>query len=288
MWKSVLESLADFLDINDAKKTNLTSWKCMESCLLETVKWATQPWLSLVSCLLLNQFLTCKEIFPSWVVSCVCHFPANIHRMPATSLPEVIKLPFDHAENIFFSCLIHCSSFLTFGSLTMPSLSPHFAHSYRKLLSILHTFMHYAFPIPLTATCLRVSGPCSGRSCYWVLEMGSVWLERWEDGRPSHGKLAIHFMLEFAFSSSVFCMWPLRAPRLKCGAVGNSWKTKSNFTKVNSLLTTHSASCQSILSHAWGGCWPKPSPAAAQIAVSAWGVQTTFKQPWKISRGKKR
>lgn len=114
---------------------------------------------SLVSCLLLHQFLTCKDIFPNWVVSCVCHFPPNTHRMPTTSLPEVIKLPFDHAENIFFSCLIHCSSSLAFGSLTTPSLSRRLAHSYRKLLSILRTFTHYAFSIPLTAMCLRVSGP---------------------------------------------------------------------------------------------------------------------------------
>lgn len=143
--------------------------------------------------LLLNQFLTCKDIFPNWVVSCVCHFPPHTHRMPTTSLPEVIKLPFDHAENIFFSCLIHCSSSLAFGSLTTPSLSPHSAHSDRKLLSILCTFVHYAFSVPLTATCLRVCGPWSSRSCDWVLEMGSVWLERWR------GKMAGQAMGRWQF-----------------------------------------------------------------------------------------
>lgn len=114
-WKS----LADFLDINKTKQANLESGKRMESHPLEAVCWASQPWL-LVSCLLLNQFLACKDIFPSWVVSCICtcHFPTNIHSMPTSSLPKVIKLPFDRAENIF--CFR--SSSQVFGSVSTPSL----------------------------------------------------------------------------------------------------------------------------------------------------------------------
>ena len=51
---------------------------------------------------------------------CTCHFPPDVHSMSSTSLPGVIKLPFDLMANIFLCCLFAP----LFRHLTLPSLSP--------------------------------------------------------------------------------------------------------------------------------------------------------------------
>lgn len=51
---------------------------------------------------------------------CTCHFPPDVHSMSSTSLPGVIKLPFDLMANIFLCCLFAP----LFRHLALPSPSP--------------------------------------------------------------------------------------------------------------------------------------------------------------------
>ena len=114
-WKS----LAYFLNIKKPNKENPEGWKCLESCLLEIVSGPLSSLTLLSAAAYSIGFWTMRKCGEVSCI-CTCHFPPNVHSMSSTSLPGVIKLPFDHAANIFLCCLFAP----LFRHLTPPSLSP--------------------------------------------------------------------------------------------------------------------------------------------------------------------
>lgn len=102
-----------------------------------------------------------KCVVPSCI--CTCHFPPHMHGTPTTSLPGVIRLPFDHTKNIFLCCLF-APLFRRLKAWQRLHWACYLAHSCGKLPSITHTSPHCTVFISLTATCLCAFGVCCGHS----------------------------------------------------------------------------------------------------------------------------
>ena len=140
--------------------------KCLETCLLEMVSGPLSPLtlLSAASCLM--GFWIVRKC---GVVSCICacHFHPNVHSMPTASLPGVIKLPFDHAENTFPCCLF-APLFRRLKARQHHHWAHYLAHSCEKLPLISHTSAHHNGFFPLAEMCPCGFGVHHGHSQHQV------------------------------------------------------------------------------------------------------------------------
>lgn len=140
---------------------------------------------------------------------CTCHFPPHMHGAPTTSLPGVIRLPFDHTENIFLCCLF-APLFRRLKAWQRLHWACYLAHSCGKLPSIMHTSPHCTVFISLTAACLCAFGVCCGHSQGQVSGHGFCNDSKGYEGGDCPGNLTVVALLKFSFSlwiSCLVCWW---------------------------------------------------------------------------------
>lgn len=169
---------------------------------------------------------------------CTCHFPPDVHSMSSTSLPGVIKLPFDLMANIFLCCLFAP----LFRHLALPSPSPLSDSQLvgSRVRSHPHTPTHHnVFFFPPTAM-----GPCDF-GIHHSHDQNQILDECWMIGKVVKGETASQAMetQQFLLYWHVFLVTLLCVTMdglLERQGCRNSWKAKPNLSPLHTYTQPRS------------------------------------------------